>query len=127
MNPIRAQVTGITDGLVKEKKTRITNEKIIVGEIDSECKQMHDDIQKEKASRKERLGNLDAMLSQSTDLTNKFLNKFEMDAQTEADNFMQDLEGEMNSRFEHQEQLLANMSQFLSRFQQTLKIFGKDV
>mgnify|MGYP000849518767 CR=1 FL=1 len=27
LNPIRAQVKGITDGLVKEKKTRIANEK----------------------------------------------------------------------------------------------------
>ena len=30
LNPIRAQLKGITDGLVKEKKTRIANEKQIV-------------------------------------------------------------------------------------------------
>lgn len=38
LNPIRAQLKGITDGLVKEKKTRIANEKQIVAEIDQECK-----------------------------------------------------------------------------------------
>ena len=27
LNPVRAQVKGITEGLVKEKKTRIANEK----------------------------------------------------------------------------------------------------
>ena len=27
LNPIRSQLKGITDGLVKEKKTRIANEK----------------------------------------------------------------------------------------------------
>ncbi len=27
LNPVRAQVKGITDGLVKEKKTRVANEK----------------------------------------------------------------------------------------------------
>ena len=40
---------------------------------------------------------------------------------------MSDLEGELGNRFESQDRLLANMSTFVSRFQQTLKIFGKDV
>ena len=44
LNPIRAQVKGITEGLVKEKKTRIANEKQIVADIDRECNQMHTDI-----------------------------------------------------------------------------------
>ena len=51
-NPIRAQEKGITDGLVKEKKTKITNEKQIVADIESECAQMHTDIQNETKSRK---------------------------------------------------------------------------
>jgi len=63
LNPIRAQVKGITDGLVKEKKTRIANEKQIVADIESECAQMHTDIRNETKSRKERLGDLDDMLS----------------------------------------------------------------
>jgi len=101
LNPMRAQLKGITDGLVKEKKTRIANEKQIVADIDRECKQMHTDIENEKASRKQRLQDLDDMLTQDTDLTNKFLNKFENDAQNEADRFMGDLENEMKCRFEH--------------------------
>ena len=40
---------------------------------------------------------------------------------------MEDLESEMSNRFAHQDKLLLNMSQFVTRFQQTLKIFGKDV
>jgi len=127
LNPIRAQVKGITDGLVKEKKTRIANEKQIVADIDRECAQMHADIRNEKASRRERLGDLDDMLTQSTDMTSTFLENFEQQASTEADKFMEDLESEMDSRFAHQDKLLGNMSQFVTRFQQTLKIFGKDV
>mgnify|MGYP001395969018 CR=1 FL=1 len=61
---MRAQLKGITDGLVKEKKTRIANEKQIVADIDRECKQMHTDIDNEKASRKQRLQDLDDMLTQ---------------------------------------------------------------
>jgi len=127
LNPIRAQLKGITDGIVKEKKTRTGNEKKIVANIAAECNQMHDDIKTEKRLRQERLQDLDDMLTQDTDLTNKFLDNFEKNASKEADTFMDDLEGEMNNRFEHQDGLLKNMSQFVSRFQQTLKIFGKDV
>lgn len=112
---------------MKEKKTRTGNEKKIVANIAAECNQMHDDIKTEKRLRQERLQDLDDMLTQDTDLTNKFLDNFEKNASKEADTFMDDLEGEMNNRFEHQDGLLKNMSQFVSRFQQTLKIFGKDV
>jgi len=57
------------------------------------------------------------MLTQDTDLTNKFLQNFEKNATAEADRLMQDLEGEMTNRFNHQDKLLGNMSQFISRFQ----------
>lgn len=124
---MRAQLQGITDGIAKEKKTRIANEKKIVKDIDSECAQMHADIEEEKRLRKKRLGDLDDMLTQDTDLTNKFLDNFEKQASSEATTFMGDLEGELNNRFESQDRLLSNMSTFVSRFQQTLKIFGKDV
>jgi len=77
LNPIRAQLKGITEGIVKEKKTRIANEKQIVSDIAKECNQMHADIQTEKESRKQRLQDLDDMLTQDTDLTNKFLDNFE--------------------------------------------------
>ena len=88
---------------------------------------MHTDIANEKQSRKDRLGDLDDMLTQSTDMTSQFLENFEHQASTEADNFMNDLESEMGNRFAHQDKLLGNMSQFVTRFQQTLKIFGEDV
>lgn len=52
LNPVRAQLKGITEGLVKEKKTRVANEKQIVADIGRECEQMHTDIRNEKASRK---------------------------------------------------------------------------
>jgi hypothetical protein len=70
-------VDGITTGLVQEKKTRLANEKQIQKDIESECNQMYADIEEEKRLRKKRLGDLNDMLTQDTDLTNKFLNNFE--------------------------------------------------
>jgi hypothetical protein len=40
---------------------------------------------------------------------------------------MDDLEKNMHNRFTHQENMLDNMSRFVGKFQETLKIFGKDV
>lgn len=71
---------------------------------------MHDTIKEEKRLRQERIQDLDDMLSQDTDLTNKFLDNFENQATKEADNFMNDLESEMDNRFSHQDNLLKNMS-----------------
>ena len=92
LTPVRAQVQGITDGLVREKKTRIANEKKIVKDIETECAQMHADIELERDLRKQKLGDLDDMLTQDTDLTNKFLDNFESQASCEAETFMGDLE-----------------------------------
>jgi len=55
------------------------------------------------------------------------LENFEVKATEEADRFMNDLEKEMQSRFDHQNKILDNMSRFVGKFQATLKIFGKDV
>jgi UPF0288 family protein (methanogenesis marker protein 3) len=101
LNPVRAQLKGIKDGLVKEKKTRITNEKQIVSDIDNECNKMHQEIDDERKSRKKRLGDLDDMLTQDTDLTNKFLNNFEDNATNSADTFLDNLENELSNRLGH--------------------------
>ena len=53
---------------------------------------MHADIELERDLRKQRLGDLDDMLTQDTDLTNKFLDNFESQASCEAETFMGDLE-----------------------------------
>ena len=70
---------------------------------------------------------LDDFLTQDTELTTKFLDNFENKAKEEADKFMDDLEKELENRFDHQEKMLSNMSRFVGKFQDTLKIFGKDV
>ena len=70
---------------------------------------------------------LDEFLEQDTKLTNKFLDEFEKKAISEAEKFMNDLEKELDNRFEHQDRMLSDMSRFTSKFQDTLKIFGKDV
>lgn len=70
---------------------------------------------------------LDEFLTQDSELTNKFIDKFEKEATEEAVKFLDDLDKELDNRFQHQNETLDNMSRFVSKFQDTLKIFGKDV
>ena len=51
LNPIRAQLKGIEDGLVKEKKLRIVQEKKVIQEIKDESNNMQNDIKKEHEMR----------------------------------------------------------------------------
>ena len=127
LNPIRAQVKAIQEGLVKEKKERIAGEKKVMRQILDESTNMQNDIKKESVLRQQKMGDLDDMLTQDTDMTTKFLEKFSADATAEAEKFMDDLGQEMASRFDHQNTILDNMSRFVGKFQETLKIFGKDV
>ena len=64
---------------------------------------MHDEIDDERRSRKKRLQDLDDMLTQDTDLTNKFLDTFEDNATKTADLFLEHLEDELSNRLEHQD------------------------
>jgi len=88
---------------------------------------MQNDIKEESKNRKEKMQDLDDFLTQDTEMTTKYLDKFEKQATGEAHKFMDDLEKELDNRFAHQNDLLDGMSRFVSKFQDTLKIFGKDV
>jgi len=51
---------------------------------------------------------------------------FEKNATTAASSFMGDLEHELDNRFKHQDNILDNMSTLVGKFQETLKVLGKD-
>jgi len=59
-------------------------------------------------------------------LTNSFLDGFEANATKAANTFMTDLEQELENRFSHQDSILDNMSTLVGKFQETLKVLGKD-
>eukprot|EP00355_Strombidium_rassoulzadegani_P006638 CAMPEP_0168625392 /NCGR_PEP_ID=MMETSP0449_2-20121227/9978_1 /TAXON_ID=1082188 /ORGANISM="Strombidium rassoulzadegani, Strain ras09" /LENGTH=129 /DNA_ID=CAMNT_0008667125 /DNA_START=121 /DNA_END=507 /DNA_ORIENTATION=+ len=106
LNPIRAQLKGIQEGLVKEKKTRIQNEKKIMQQIQEESQNMQDDITNEHKMRQQRMQDLDDQMTQDTDLTRSFLDRFETNATETANSYMGDLESELDNRFNHQDKIL---------------------
>jgi len=116
LNPIRAQVKAIQEGLVKEKKERIAGEKKVMRQILDESTNMQNDIKKESVLRQQKMGDLDDMLTQDSAMTTKFLEKFSKDSTAEAEKFMDDLGQEITSRFDHQNKILDNMMLHTARF-----------
>ena len=62
LNPIRDQLVVIKDGVKKEKKIRIANEKQITKQVYDDSAKMVADIEAETASRKEKMGELEAYM-----------------------------------------------------------------
>ena len=122
MNPIRDQLKNIQRGLVNEKKTRIANEKKIIQQIKDESQNMQNDIKNESEMRKQRLQDLDDQMTQDTDLCNKFLDNFTTKATDTADGLLGDLEKEIDNRFNHQDQVLGNMSTIWKKYLDVLRI-----
>ena len=77
---------------------------------------MMDDIENEHKMRQARMQDLDDQMTQDTSITNKFLDNFETQAKTTADTFLGDLEEELDNRFKHQDNVLANMSTLVGKF-----------
>mmetsp|Transcript_13017 Transcript_13017/g.20192 ORF Transcript_13017/g.20192 Transcript_13017/m.20192 type:complete len:99 (+) Transcript_13017:472-768(+) len=97
-----------------------------MAEIRTESQNMQDDISKEHQMRQNRMQDLDDQMTQDTDLTNQFLDNFSTNATDTATSFMTDLETELDNRFTHQDSVLDNMSTLVGKFQETLKVLGKD-
>ena len=85
------------------------------------------DIAQETENRKEKMQDLDDFLTQDIDMSRKYFEKFQGDAEETMKKFLGDLDTELDNRFKHQDEMLSNMSRFVGKFQDTLKIFGKDV
>jgi len=127
LNPIRKQLVTLKEGIVKEKQTRVANEKAITKQLKADTAKMLDDIALEKQQRIEKMTDLEDYIKQDTALTSKFFDNFEKKAREESDKFIGDMEKELDNRFEHQDKMLDNMMRFVGKFQDTLKVFGKDV
>ena len=54
------------------------------------------------------------------------MDRFEKKTNEDFGNLREDLDREMDSRFAHQNELIDDMSQFITTFQKTLKVVGNN-
>jgi hypothetical protein len=109
-----------------ETEQRELGEKRMLKAIDDESKRIDKDIQAEKKNRNERITtvnkDLEYNFGQAEKLTKDFYGKTKDEFLHETDN----LEKEMDNRFNHQDKTVDNLSNMVAAFQATLKVLGKE-
>ena len=110
-----------------EKATRIEREKEILQKMADEVYKLMQLLEKERSERTFKLGEIKDEFHDELKKQTKFVEGFQKKSMEEFDKLKGDLEGEMGSRFAHQDEIIDNMSNFIKTFQDTLKVVGKNV
>ena len=110
-----------------EKNTRVEREKEILQKISDEAYKISEELEKEKTERvlrvKELSDDTKYELKQQEKMTQDYFKKSKEEFIHIADN----IEKEMDNRFEHQDNIVDNLSNMVGTFQDTLKVIGADV
>lgn len=113
--------------LEAEKNARIVKEKEIIQQILDESYKLSQEIEKEKTERILRIKELNDdtkyELKQQEKMAQDFFKKTKEEFLHIADN----IEKEMDNRFDHQDKIVDNLSNMVKTFQDTLKVIGSDV
>lgn len=127
LKEIKEKLTFLSEGLEKEKNTRESREKDIIQMLDDAKFFLEEKLDKEKTERilksKELRDDLSYELKQHSKMNEEFHKKSIEEFGFIANN----LEKEMNNRFEHQDKIVDNLSNVVRTIQDTMKLIGKDV
>ena len=115
------------EGLNAEVKYTKQMEKDLMKSVKDNIEEQHNVINTEKSERTQRLQDIFDMLDQDFQLQNKYFDKFEERMRNEFEKFCEHMEGEVDNRLDNQDDMLKKLSTFIDRFQDTLKVIGKDV
>ena len=127
LDPMKAQIKSLKDGLKTEIKTREQREAEIEKKLMQDSQNLQNMLRQEQELRKETMNDLSEMLNQELSLQVKFVDNFENEATTTFKNTTGNLEQELKNRLKHQDTVVDDLAKFVGRFQDTLKVVGKDV
>jgi len=127
LDPVRAQIKGLEEELDFEVKYTVKMEKRLLKDVAKNIDEQHNVIKQEKEERTERLNDIYDMLEQDVQLQNKFFDQFEEKALAEFNKMIEEVEKELESRLNHQDNILKDLKFFVEKFGETMKVIGKDV
>lgn len=127
LSPIRDQLTGLENELAFETKYTVKMEKRLLKNVANNIEEQHTVIKNEKEERFGKLNDIWEMLEQEVELQNKFFAQFEEKSLKEFNNMINEVDTELDSRLQHQENILKDFKFFVEKFGQTMKVIGKDV
>ena len=110
-----------------EVQTRIEREKDIMQEVDDTKYKLHKKIDEERTDKSLQLGMFKDKCSNQLKRQHKYVEEFQREAMAEFARLREQLEHEMDERFESQDEIIDNLSQSMKTFQDTMKIVGETV
>jgi len=127
LNPIKEKLKSLTENFDLEKSIRIEQKKELLQKIADEAQKLSETLNKEKTERTLKQNELKDTFKQDLALNKKFVDQFQKDMTEKNDKMRSSVEGEITQRFAHQDEIINNLSIFITKFQETLKVVGKDV
>ena len=126
LGPMRSDLGNLQTGLDNERTTRTNREKEILQLLSDESAKLQEQLQDEKDGRQKKTKEMSEQLTSSTSDMKSNMDRFEKKTNEDFGNLREDLDREMDSRFAHQNELIDDMSQFITTFQKTLKVVGNN-
>eukprot|EP00824_Muranothrix_gubernata_P007478 TRINITY_DN19536_c0_g1_i1.p1 TRINITY_DN19536_c0_g1~~TRINITY_DN19536_c0_g1_i1.p1 ORF type:complete len:267 (-),score=87.26 TRINITY_DN19536_c0_g1_i1:20-820(-) len=127
LRPIRLHLEQLQEAYDTEKATRIEREKEILQKLADEVYKLNEMVDKEKSERIFKTGELKDTFRDEMKMQTKFVENFQIKAMDEFNTMKKEIGEEMENRFEHQDEIIDHISNFIKTFQSTLKVVGKDV
>ena len=122
LNNIQNKFTNLEKQYKQEKNNREENQKEIKTNINKNVKEINTKLESENKSikifKENFMNELDKRDKSLADLQNKNTNDLKM--------LKEEVYAELENRFDHQNQIVNNISIFMKSFQEALSIMGKD-
>ena len=109
-----------------EKNTRIQKEKEILQKLSDEVYKLNEKLDAEATERRDQSKRMFETLKYELKQQEKLTHDFHTKAVEEFHHVTNNIESEMNNRFEHQDKVVDNLSAMVKTFQNTLKVIGAE-
>ncbi|EAR88833.2 SF-assemblin/beta giardin family protein (macronuclear) [Tetrahymena thermophila SB210] len=127
LREIRKQLETLFSLFDTEKRERIEREKEILQKLDDEAFALKEMLDKEKTERILKIKELRNHTDFELKAQQKFNEDFHAKTIDEFHHVVNNIQVEIDNRFNHQDQIIDNLSKLVKTLQDTLKVIGKDV
>lgn len=116
----------LKDNYENERATRIEREKEIMQKLSDEVYKLLEELKNEKTERVFRQGEIRDEFRDKMKVQTKFMEGFQKKTLADIETTKITLETEMRVRFERQDEIIDNLSNFIKTFQDTLKVVSQN-
>ena len=124
---IQNKFTNLEKEFKQEKINREENEKDIKANINKNVKELNTKLENEKDNRNRNIKTLKDSFMNELDKRDKSFVDFQNKNTNDLKMLKEEVYAELENRFDHQNQIVSNISIFMKSFQEALSIMGKDI